>query len=103
VLFAGDFTTGRIVLLGVPADPRFRLTLRIYSLAQTTGPVNVEGLGRQLFLIPGGDLHEPSYAEVSDLPRTLNRVVLQSSGAPIWAFITVTNNDTQQITTITPQ
>jgi len=98
-----DFTTGRIVLLGVPTDPRFRLTLRIYSLAQTSEPVNVEGLGRQVFFTPGRDLYEPSYAEVSDLPRTLTRVVIQSSGAPVWAFITVTNNDTQQITTISPQ
>ena len=102
VVRAGDFTTGAIALLGVPTDPRFRLTLRVYSLASTSGPVNIEGYG-QVFLTPGRDLYEPSYAEVGDLPRTLTRVVLQPSGVPLWAFITVTNNETQQITTITPQ
>ena len=102
VVRESDFTTGRIALLGVPTDPRFRLTLRIYSLVPPGGPVSIDGYG-QVALTPGRDLFDPSYAEIPDLPRTLTRVVLQPGPTPIWAFITVTNNETQQITTITPQ
>jgi hypothetical protein len=102
VVRRAGFTTGRIALLGVPADPRFRITLRIYSLAQSSDPVNIDGFNRQVFLTPGRDVFEPSYAVVSDLPRTMRRVVITSSPVPLWAFITVTNNETQHITTITP-
>jgi IPT/TIG domain len=103
VVRQNEFTTGPIALLGVPTDPRFRLTLRIYSLAQTSGPVFVDGYG-QVFLTPGRDQWEPSYAQIGDLPRTLTRVYIHPTGnIPLWALITVTNNETQQITTITPQ
>jgi IPT/TIG domain len=103
VVRAHEFTTGPIALLGVPSDPRFRVKLRIYSLAQTSGPVSIEGYG-QVFLAPGQDQWQPSYAEIGDLPRTLTRVYIHPTGSiPLWAFITVTNNETQQITTITPQ
>jgi hypothetical protein len=46
------------------------------------------------------------FPEITELPTGVHtvRVVVEppDSGEPIWAFITVTNNDTQQITTITP-
>lgn len=104
VVRMNDFTEGKIALLGVPRDPRFRITLRIYSLARPADPVpvTIEGLINPVFLVPGADVFQPSYVEVRDLPRTLTRVVIMPSGLPLWAFITVTNNDTQQITTITP-
>jgi hypothetical protein len=36
-----------------------------------------------------------------DVPRDVGGVHIP--GTPLWAFITVTNNETQHITTITPQ
>jgi hypothetical protein len=102
VVRARDFSSSPIALLGVPSDPRFRITLRIYSLGPVHAPVVIENFGRPIFLTQGHDIFEPWYAEVSDLPRTMSRVLILPGDAPIWAFITVTNNETQQITTITP-
>ena len=65
-------------------------------------------------LPPQTNLFEPGYVEISDLPSneqmlvvTIDPVVPPIS-APIpppdrWAFISVTNNDMQHITLITPQ
>ena len=124
VVHRDDFTeTGRISLLGVPIDPKFRNTLRIYSLARQRQTVSVQVGDRthQISLQPGETLFEPSYAQFTDFPLPAElpagqdtiRVVIDAVPAcpicplphiepPFWAFITVTNNDTQQITTITP-
>jgi hypothetical protein len=112
VVRRSDFTTDKIVLLGVPYDLRFRITLRIYALEETSSPVYVEigGAGQQVFLQPGSSIFEPSVATISDfsyreqINPTLSpdRVVVQSFDVPVYAFISVTNNETQQITTITP-
>ena len=102
----------------VPTDPRFRLTLRIYGLNQGEEFVNVSFHDRKLQvpLQPGRDRFTPSYAEVTDFrplgieqPREMTVLVevphsdTTAPATPIWAFITVTNNLTQHITTITPQ
>jgi hypothetical protein len=111
VVRQANFTTQKIALLGVPVDPNFRSTLRIYSLVPTTDPVNISinGLGRQIFLTPGRDIFEPAFAAVNDLvlsglpsDQFTIRVVILPTTVPLWAFISVTNNTTQQITTITP-
>jgi IPT/TIG domain len=113
-----DDFRGRLSLLGVPIDKRFRNTLRIYSLAQTEVLVNIQIDAdlHQVYLQPGRDLFEPASFTFTDFPlpeelpagkSTVRVVVTQPHGEsqpaiPIWAFITVTNNETQQITTITP-
>jgi hypothetical protein len=124
VVHRDDFTeTGRISLLGVPIDPRFRNTLRIYSLGRGPQRVSVQvgNQAHQITLQPGEDMFEPSYAQFTDFPLPADlpagqdtiRVVVDAIPAcpicplphvlpPVWAFITVTNNETQQITTITP-
>jgi hypothetical protein len=110
-----------VSLLGVPINPRFRNTLRIYSLARGAVLINlaIGNEGRQIVLQPGADLFEPAFASFTDFPlphelpagtSTIRVVVdvprgpggVPIPGTPIWAFITVTNNETQQITTITP-
>lgn len=107
-----DFTQEPIALLGVPIDVRFRNALRIYSLAHESVVVNVK-IGtqtRQLTLAPGDNIFHPAFAVTTDFPKphelplgqTTVRVTVQTTGAPIWAFITVTNNETQHITTVTP-
>ncbi|HYI10988.1 MAG TPA: IPT/TIG domain-containing protein [Thermoanaerobaculia bacterium] len=117
-----DFDEESIALLDVPTDPKFRLTLRIYGLNQGEVFVNVSFGGRslQLPLHHSNDPFVPSYTEFTDLkpepgspafPETIRVLVevprgpggVVIPGTPIWAFITVTNNETQHITTITPQ
>lgn len=116
-----DFREDRIALIGVPIDPRFRNTLRIYSLSPNQSFVNVmiSNEWRQVPLTPGADEFEPHFAVVTDFPptpqlpagKTTIEVYVDTPrgpggavipGTPIWAFITVTNNDTQHITTVTP-
>jgi hypothetical protein len=125
---ASDFST-RIVLPGVPMTTQFRNVLRIYSAAATDVTVSFRGpdvIGsptiqppppQTVTLRPGENLYDPSYAAFSSFPEYPYRlavIVEPVSGCPIclsppvppqpiWAFITVTNNETQHITTITPQ
>jgi hypothetical protein len=119
-----DFKTNRITFVGVPTDARFRNTLRIYGespidVLVTVGdlaPVRVRLTGG--FTFPGGidlsDFFKPAYAAFSSFPTGIApvRVTVEADPdfvsllpieVPLWAFITVTNNDTQVISTITPQ
>jgi hypothetical protein len=116
-----DFDEESIALLGVPTDPKFRLTLRVYGLNRGSTFVNVSWFGNQvqLPLQFSNNVFEPSYAVMTDLSPVPGSTVLPYlnvlvevprgpggaviPGTPIWAFITVTNNETQHITTITPQ
>ena len=116
-----DFDEESIALVNVPIDPKFRLTLRVYGLNRGADFVNVIYGGNvvQLPLQVSSNIFEPSYAVYTgftplpgntilpflnvlvEVPRGPGGVHLP--GTPIWAFITVTNNETQAITTITPQ
>jgi hypothetical protein len=126
VVYRKDFSQESIALLDVPNDPKFRLTLRIYGLNRGTDFVNVTiassnnqvGVLHQLPLLHSSDPFVPSYTVFTDFPP---RAVIDSEeltvlvevprgpggvvipGSAIWAFITVTNNETQHITTVTPQ
>lgn len=117
-----DFDEESIALVGVPTDPKFRLALRIYGLNQGSQVVNVSFGGRQV-QVPmywSNSVFVPSYTVFTDftpepghapLPEKLNVLVevprgpggVVIPGTPIWAFISVTNNETQAITTVTPQ
>jgi hypothetical protein len=116
VVRASELTLSRILLLGVPNDARFRKTLRIYGIGRDASMVNVQ-LGhelRQVRLTTTGDPYIPAYAEISDFPapeagETTITVSVQATSPgpllepqPVWAFVSVTNNETQRITTITP-
>jgi hypothetical protein len=124
VATARDFSQNGIALLNVPVDSRYRLTLRIYSLSRRDVVVNVwnsSGDVQQVPLRVGKTIFEPTYAEVTQFPRIVTVPPLPGEtmtifvdsprgpdgahlpGYPIWAFVTVTNNETQHITTITPQ
>jgi hypothetical protein len=113
VVHRDDFRQ-RVSLLDVPIDVRFRNTLRVYSLVRSVTLVNVF-IGNayyQLTLQPGENVFEPAYGAITEFPlphelpqgQSTVRVVVDSrtEGTPLWAFVTVTNNETQQITTITP-
>lgn len=104
-----------ITLLGIPRHPRFRTKVRLYSTratALTVRPSNGPAFG--VTLMPSGsDVHAPAYAEFNVEASGLGApVTLQITQAPsplpvvpppFWAFATVTNNDTQVLTTISPQ
>jgi IPT/TIG domain len=108
-----DFKTGRIVLLGVPTDPRFRNTLRIYSTINWPMRVTVEGQPPvDLMLSTAGNVFEPAYGVFTNFPAGNGPVTviieptpnaLPVVPPPFWAFIAVTNNTTQMVTTITPE
>lgn len=110
-----------ITLIGVPSDPRFRNTLRIYSYGETSTPLEVTIEGENgLFLEHVVDLpaqpdhYHPGYVEMTNFPtgagmlRVTITPIIPPISAPIpppdhWAFISVTNNETQHITLVTPQ
>lgn len=109
-----EFKLNRITLLGVPTDARFRNTLRVYSTDPTALLVTVGNRAPvAMGTARGSDPFEPAYASFGDFPVdagtvrvtiTVDPIVtLLPVEIPIWAFMTVTNNDTQAITTITPQ
>lgn len=121
VVRMSDTTTGPLVFAQVPTDERFRAMLRVYTMSnqESQVAVTVNGITSYVTLEPGADPFEPAYGTFTDFPRhdqlpsgedkvtvTVRPVVPitspPSSAERFWAFITVTNNTTQEITTITP-
>ncbi|HYM60634.1 MAG TPA: hypothetical protein VEZ11_07060 [Thermoanaerobaculia bacterium] len=126
VLHDSSAHTGVIELLSVPLDSRFRQTLRVYDFDDAFGrrvrlriypstsneaAVDVE---LKLTTPSGGDFaNVPGYAQVGSFvdafPQlaALDNVRVEltpiDAGLRFWAFVTVTNNETQHVTTITPQ
>ncbi len=121
------FVTRPIELLNLPIDDRFRLMLRIYDIdGRSDGRVRVSvypfpGNGTSigdvdLSLAPPSGFHpryKPGYVQFSDIRGLIPagrsetvigvRITPFTSGLRLWAFISVTNNETQHVTTITPQ
>jgi hypothetical protein len=111
----------RIDLVNIPTDSRFRLTLRIYSANPALARVHIISFPGQTELSVqdvvlaapptlGQALNlSPAYARITLPPISgADQIRLEveqvlPGGAPIWAFATVTNNDTQQVTAVTPQ
>ena len=124
-----DLRTGRMELLGIPMDPRFRQTLRIYAIAPTDASLVV-----RLFEMWGLNPHSPlereilvdtrrhvepssrevlypGYAQI-DLDKMFPELLGQrqyrieiepvTDGLLYWSFVSVTNNDTQHITVVSP-
>lgn len=123
-----ELLTGHATLLAVPTDPRFRLTLRVYDVDKKETDVRVRVLpmrtpprpfvaDARVPFIRRHDLDteryatHPGFASV-DLHNMFPEIVGQglvrvevipdSPDTRFWAFISITNNDTQQVTTITP-
>ena len=106
-----EFVNDRIVFPHVPIFPWYRSALRIYAAS----PVDVVvKAGSQpavrLHLTGAVDPFDPAYAVFTDFKGVgFGRVTVEvdqpenATPVPIWAFITVTNNQTQAITTITPR
>lgn len=110
VVTDADFRS-TVRLLDVPVDPRFRVTLRIYSL-RTDPPVTVTLLANsgtaplQTFNVAlnhGGAQLDPVAGLIgnSAVGSAVRVVVDSPTKEPIWAFASVTNNDTEDVTVIT--
>ena len=103
-----------VVLNGIPSDARFRNLLRIYGygglFAHATVTLRDDASGVEL------KTETVDFSDYAQLPLdTLaghSRLRAEISATqpasplvpapPLWAFVSVTNNDTQQVTTITP-
>ena len=108
-----DFTTGTTNLLDVPLHEGFRETLRVY--AATDGLVRARVyetadspglLSEQIIPLraPQG-IHDPGYGELGlYIAGNVGRIEIEplTPGLRYWAFVSITNNATQSITTITP-
>ncbi|HMC22906.1 MAG TPA: IPT/TIG domain-containing protein [Thermoanaerobaculia bacterium] len=112
-----DFFGHPLELLNVPTDSRFRVTLRVYQLGTPASigliiqPMGSEETLLSTFVFPAGT---PPYVQISDLVATYPQLAGKGplriqltpavSGNPtLWAFASVTNNETQHVTTISPQ
>lgn len=126
VVRQSDLRVGKLGLLDVPLEARFRQMLRIYSMALEPIPVTVSFFElpwlqlspqpalatRTLTIAPTPFGNFPGYVELPDFASTIpelsgkGRVYVEirsDSALPFWGFISVTNNETQHVTTITPR
>jgi hypothetical protein len=126
-----DLRAAPFRLLNVPLDERFRQSLRIYDVSagataavlvrfidadvgrvmheQVLGfpaqPVPPFGVFQQFRLLPGYTEigWVASLPELRDSGRVHIEVVPLAPEQRLWAFVSVTNNETQHVTTISPQ
>jgi hypothetical protein len=125
-----DFRTSTAYLTSVPLNGSFRLMLRIFEMAQTEARFQVriyeqfEGMGVQLPLrevelvattTESGQFRiAPAYAQYAGIGTLLDNPVPRPAllrievepltrGSVFWPLITITNNDTQRTTLVTPQ
>jgi hypothetical protein len=110
-------------LLNVPIDTHFRHTLRVYDFTGSSGFAKVEYLsipnnsvlaqqnvplfGEGVKGVSGlsypafGSIPQPP--EVAGAERVRVRITPLDSSQRLWAFVSFTNNETQEVTNITPQ
>jgi hypothetical protein len=119
-----EFRTKTIALLPVPLGSGFRAMVRIYGLEQTGGAVRVKvttiedepsvPLGvvydHTLQLPPTASQFAPPYTQLAlyvELPASnaLARVEIEplTPGLAFWAFASITDNETQHVTVVSPQ
>jgi hypothetical protein len=110
-----------IRLLGVRIESGFRLLLRVYDMNLDTASFAVrvfdessgEKLNETIVTATTNRVQplyrfQPAFAQLSNLGLTSNssvriEVVPLSVGSSFWAFISVTNNTSQEFTVVTPQ
>lgn len=123
-LFARPFN-----LADVPNDPRYRVSLRLYSLEAVPqfslpqpfvvriyrGTDSAPAVTQSVTLAPQTSLHDGSFAVVDNLlagyrqldgAATLRIEIdpgIHSGIRSAWGFATITNNDTQHATVVSPQ
>jgi hypothetical protein len=132
VVPATSFRETELNFLDVPADNHFRTTLRIYALPNSLPTARVRSyrepapgfsapqaasilISDQTVRLdpppPSGFLRGPSVIVNDPVPAMTStdgsryRVTVQSStpGQPVWALLTVTNNQTHRVSAVLPQ
>jgi len=121
-----DASTAPLVIVNVPTDQRFRQALRVYNFegnfaARIRIRITDLAIGRPLTDATMSLQASPQSPANSEFPAMLELTSLVTSfpeiaqvervnieitsldGVPIWAFASVTNNETQHITVLTPQ
>lgn len=110
---ASEFAVDGVNLVNVRTEAAFRSTLRIYGNESTTASIRVVRETdnsileeRSIVLTEPEDEFDPAYAELHKFPSVTSsnvRIEVRShDSTPIWAFVSVTNNVTQEITLIVP-
>jgi hypothetical protein len=117
---ASEFNEDRLYFENELPSNRYRTSLRIYAPAITGAHVLVEHLDGTVtdhavdVNATGTTIYDPAYGYFGDFPEEgwLSITVVADRPpfgspmppeVPVWAFVTLTNNETQMITTITPQ
>jgi hypothetical protein len=103
-----------LTMLDVPVERGYRVKVRVYALAAVNRSVAISVFPRSgpnittyVPLIPVCNVSGcHSYAEL-DVPAdgedaARADVTVDLPDAPVWGFVTVTNNETQQVTVVTP-
>jgi hypothetical protein len=127
-----DHGAHELSLVDVPIDPKYRATLRIYSFAQEPLPVRVTIYPedgnvplQELDVMLQGVVNAvfepfppyPAYLALDPLPAAVRaaggdrvRIEITNFGPVItppppriWAFVSLTNNETNQVTIVTPK
>ena len=127
VVRESEFATDQIQLLGIPTSDRFRQTLRVYDVDRPTSVpfrirfydlqtnallLEIVAATQPVFGPPPAAPARPGVVEVNALTDTYPQLraarQLRAEIEPVekgirfWAFASVTNNETQHLTTITP-
>lgn len=119
------FRTSTLHLLDVPADPRFRIRFRLFEMNLNRADFTVRVFDQATNALlseqgvttstpPQGYLRfQPGFAEIADLTSSLGtaptpahlRLEIEplTAGSVFWSYVSVTNNDSQQVTLVTPQ
>ena len=121
VVREADARIGQTELINIPSDPNFRLNLRLYGFDAKDGNLQValyspDGnvfLGDMTVRLTSPGPEEPAFATIADMRAAFPglqetsgefRIRVQGPfGYRFWPLLTITNNTTQQITTVTPQ
>lgn len=116
VVREGDFR-GQLRFMNIPVDARYRVTLRLWSMGDfpqfiaTVDSIPAQQLPLTVSKIAGTSMWFGTLDVTSLLTKANNNPTnLAVTGAPlllvtppIWGMLSITNNDTQQVTIVTPQ
>jgi hypothetical protein len=119
VVRESSFRTSILEILDIPVDPRFRLVLRLFEMNLDRAAfavrvydhaTNARLSSREVVTStpPQGALRfQPGFAEITDLGTDAGNIRVEieplTNGAAFWSYVSVTNNDSQQVTLVTPQ
>lgn len=117
------FRTSHVDLLDIPSDLRFRSVLRVFEMNrgqaqfsvriydQTSGALLDDRVIMTATMPQGAMRFQPGFAEMVDVTQSGRfsphpiRVEIRAltSSVAFWSYVSVTNNDSQQVTLVTPQ